>query len=240
MGPSFEMTKRNAATALTSLVLAVVAAFAVSARPAQAASYPCREIMGKSGGYVCGAGLETRLMDFAYQPQTSAAGSWADSVAMIIAYSGGNISASDIISAIFGAAVPDTLSSDQVLPYLTHTYTSSADHSVSVTTGAVLISSQIAGGKGAIRTIAGQLTNETPLLVFTSHAMVLTGIYYYADLLGHPIRPYAAVVRDPMPQQQFISVQGISVDGHPGEHFLPLPDFNAIDHVFTIAVANHG
>jgi hypothetical protein len=122
---------------------------------------------------------------------------------------------------------------------LTHTYTSSADHSVTATTGAALISTQIASGKGAIRSIAGQLTNETPLLVFTSHAMVLTGIYYYADLLGHPLRPYAAVVRDPMPQQQYTSVQGVSLDGRPGERFLPITDFNAIDHVFTMTVANH-
>ena len=229
----------RAATVLTILVL-VAAAHVSSARPATAASYPCKEVYGKSGGYICGAGLETRLMDFAYQPQTTAAGSFADSVAMIISYSGGNISASDIISAIFGGSVPDALPPDQVLPYLTHTYTSSADHSVTVTTGTVLISSQIAGGKGAIRSIASQLAGEAPLLAFTSHALVLTGIYYYADLFGHPLRPYAAVVRDPMPPQQFISVQGVSLDGHPGEHFLPLSDFNAIDHVFTMTVANHG
>jgi hypothetical protein len=46
-------------------------------------------------------------------------------------------------------------------------------------------------------------------------------------------------VRDPMPQQQYVSVQGVSLDGRPGERFLPITDFNAIDHVFTMTVANH-
>lgn len=222
------------------ILCAVVAAMSFAARPAAAASFPCKEVYGKAGGYVCGAGLDTRLMDFAYQPQQTQAGCWADSLAMIIAYSGGNISANDVITSVFPGNPPDTLSSDQVLPYLTHTFTSSADHSVTSTTGSLLISSPIAGGRGPIRTIANQLTNEMPLLVFTSHnAMLLTSIYYYADLLGHPLRPYAAIVRDPFPGQPSTSMPGISLDGRPGERFLPLADFNGIDHVFTVTVANH-
>jgi hypothetical protein len=229
--------------AISSAILFAVVAVAMLAqmRPAAAASVPCKEVYGRGGGYVCGAGLDTRLMDLAYQPQQTPVGCLAVSMAMIIAYSGGNISASDVIASIFGANVPDTLSPDQVLPYLNHTYTSSADRSVTATTGSVLISSPIAGGRGPMRSIANQLTNEMPLLVFTSHnAMLLTSIYYYADLLGRPLRPYAVIVRDPFPYQgQPLSMPGVSLDGRPGERFLPVQDFNAIDHVFTVTVANH-
>lgn len=228
-------------TILSATLFAVIAvALLAHIQPAAAASIPCKEVYGRAGGYVCGAGLDTRLMDFAYQPQQTQVGSWADSMAMIIAYSGGNISASDIIASIFPGNAPDILSPDQVLPYLNHTYTSSADHSVTATTGTVLLSSPIAGSRGAIRSIANQLTNEMPLLAFTSHnAMVLTSIYYYADIFGHPLRPYAAIVRDPFPGQPSPSTPGVSLDGRPGERFLPLADFNGIDHIFTVTVANH-
>jgi hypothetical protein len=218
----------------------IAIALLANVKPAAGASFPCKEVYGRAGGYVCGAGLDTRLMDFAYAPQQTQVGSFADSLAMIIAYSGGNISAGDVITALFPGTPPDTLSPDQVLPYLNHTFTSSADRSVTATTGTLLISTPIAGGKGAMRAIANQLTNEMPLLVFTSHnAMVLTAIYYYADLLGHPLRPYAVVVRDPVPNQQPSMVPGESLDGRPGARFLPLADFNGIDHVFTVTVAQH-
>lgn len=231
---------RRLTIASATLFAIIAVALFTQIRPAAAASIPCKEVFGKAGGYVCGAGLDTRLMDFAYQPQQTQAGCWADSLAMIIAYSGGNISASDIIASIFPGNPPNTLSPDQVLPYLNHTFTSSTDHSVTTTSGTLLISSAIAGGRGTIRTIANQLTNETPLLVFTSHnAMVLTSLYYYADLLGHPLRPYAVIVRDPVPYQQPVFVPGVSLDGRPGERFLPLADFNGIDHVFTVTVASH-
>jgi hypothetical protein len=224
------------------VLLAVVGvAMFVQIRPAAAASIPCKEVYGKAGGYVCGAGLDTRLMDFAFQPQQTQVGCWAVSMAMIIAYSGGNISANDVIASSFGTNVPDALSSDQALPLLTHTYTSSADRSVTATTGAVLISAPIAEARGALRSIANQLTNESPLLVFTAHnAMLLTTLYYYADLLGRPQRPYAVIVRDPYPNQgQPLSMPGVSLDGRPGERFLPLADFNGIGHIFTVTVANH-
>lgn len=216
-------------------------ALLIHIRPAAAASIPCKEVYGSAGGYVCGAGLDTRLMDFAFQPQQTQAGCWAVSMAMIIAYSAGNISASDIISSNFGTNVPEALTPDQALPLLAHTYTSSADRSVTSTTGAVLLSTPIAGARGAMRSIANQLTNESPLLVFTAHnAMVLTSLYYYADLLGHPLRPYAVVVRDPYPNPgQALKMSGVSLDGRPGERFLPIADFNAIDHVYTVGVTNH-
>jgi hypothetical protein len=231
---------RRVTFAAAMLAALVAVSLLAAVRPAAAASIPCKEVYGRAGGYVCGAGLDTRLMDFGYQAQQTQVGCWADSLAMIIAYSGGNISATDIIASIFPGNPPDTLSADQVLPYLSHTYTSSADHSVTTTTGSLLISSPIAGGRGPMRTIANQLTNEMPLLVFTSHnAMVLTSLYYYADLLGHPLRPYAAIVRDPFPGQPSAAMPGVSLDGRPGERFLPLADFNGIDHVFAVTIAQH-
>jgi len=93
---------------------------------------------------------------------------------------------------------------------------------------------------GELRSIAGQLQADTPLLVFTSHnAMLLTRIYYHADLFGHPTSLYAVVVRDPFPQTGPPVTTGVKIDGYPGQRFLTQAEYNDIQSVVQVSVKNH-
>ena len=221
-------------------VAAILVALSDPSRQAVAGTIPCREMYGTGGGYVCGADVESRIMDPAFAPAQTQAGAWATSMAMLIAFNGGGVSQADIVSAIFGATVPASLTPVQAQTYLNHSYTASADHSVSVTTGSALFSSPQNGSRGALRTLVGQLQNETPLLVFTSHnAMILTTIYYHADLFSRPVSLYAAVVRDPYPSQGTSPPLGVKLDNRPGERFLSAAEFNDIQYVDQVNVTSH-
>jgi len=221
-------------------IAAILAALADPSRQAAAGTIPCREMYGSGGGYVCGADVESRIMDPAFVPAQTQAGAWATSMAMLIAFNGGGVSQADILSAIFGATLPDSLPPAQAQTYLNHSYTASADHSVSNTTGTALFTTPQNGSRSALRTLVGQLQNETPLLVFTSHnAMILTTIYYHADLFSRPVSLYAAVVRDPYPVQGTAPPLGVKLDNRPGERFLSAAEFNDIQYVDQMTVASH-
>jgi hypothetical protein len=225
-------------------VLVGVGAAVLSAhgRQAAAGTIPCKEVYGVGGGYVCGAQVETRPMDLAFQRAQTQTGCWASSMAMMIAFYGGDISQADILTALFGPSVPDTLTLTQITTYLSHTYTSSADHSVTDTTGTALFTAPIGGSRGALRSLVAQLNDETPLLVISSHnAMVLTTIYYHADIFSRPLSFYAAVVRDPFAQTSTPPPPSSSIrlDGRPGERFLTLADYNDIQSVYQVSVKNH-
>jgi hypothetical protein len=222
-------------------VAAILVAFSDPGRQAVAGTIPCREMYGSGGGYVCGADVEARIMDPAFVPAQTQAGAWATSMAMLIAFNGGGVSQADILSAIFGATLPDSLPPAQAQTYLNHSYTASADHSVSTTTGTALFTTPQNGSRSALRTLVGQLQNETPLLVFTSHnAMILTTIYYHADLFSRPVSLYAAVVRDPYPVQGTAPPPlGVKLDNRPGERFLSAAEFNDIQYVDQLTVASH-
>ncbi|MBV8082960.1 MAG: hypothetical protein JO293_06565 [Candidatus Eremiobacteraeota bacterium] len=221
--------------------LAAVAIIATLGPPqaARAGTIPCREVYGPGGGYVCGADVESHLFDTAYQVAPTQAASWADSMAMIIAYSGGEITQADILSAVFGPVVPQTLAPSQAVAYSTHSFTG-ANKAVTSTTATSVVTPPLTGSRGALRSIAGQLVADTPLLVITSrNAMVLTKIYYRADLFGKPTSLYAAVVRDPFPQQGPPMTTGIRLDGFPGQRFLTTAEYDDIQSVVQVSVANH-
>ena len=206
---------------------------------ARAGTIPCREVYGSTGGYVCGADVDSRLFDLAFAPAQTQTGCWAVSMAMIIAYSGGEISQNDILSSVFGASVPPTLALSQAIGDSTRSFTG-ANHAVVETSASVLFSTPLKGSRGELRTIAGQLQEDTPLLVFTSHnAMLLTRIYYHADLFGHPTSLYAAVVRDPFPQTGPPVTTGVKIDGYPGQRFLTQAEYNDIQSVVQVSVKNH-
>ncbi|MBV8171339.1 MAG: hypothetical protein JO219_05340 [Candidatus Eremiobacteraeota bacterium] len=204
-----------------------------------AGSVPCREVYGTGGGYVCGADVESRLFDAAFSPAQTQTASWAVSMAMIIAYSGGEITQNDILSSVFGTQVPPTLSSSQAIGYSTHSF-SGAHNAVADTVASVLLSAPLKGSRGALRAIAGQLQADTPLLVFTSrNAMLLTRIYYHADLFGHPTALYAAVVRDPFAQAGAVPTTGVKLDGYPGQRFMTEAEYDDIQSVVQVSVKNH-
>ncbi|HME81431.1 MAG TPA: papain-like cysteine protease family protein [Candidatus Eremiobacteraceae bacterium] len=233
---------RRWAKAMTVLCCAVAAAVCGHGRPAAAGTIPCKEVYGPGGGYVCGAEVESRLMDTAYKTAQTQTGCWASSMAMIIAFYGGGISQSDILSTLFGSSVPDTLTPAQIAAYLNHTYTSSVDHSTSDTSGTALFTTPIGGSRAALKSLIAQLTDETPLLVFSSHnAMVLTAVYYHADIFSRPTSFYAAVVRDPFPLTGTPPPPSpsIKLDGHPGERFLTAADYNDIQSVYQVSVKSH-
>jgi hypothetical protein len=211
------------------------------ARPslAHAGTIPCREVYGSSGGYVCGADVDSHLFDSAFAPAQTQTGCWAVSMAMIIAYSGGEITQKDILASVFGASVPTTLAPSQAIGDSTRSFTG-ANKAVVDTSASVLFSTPLRGSRGELRTIAGQLQGDTPLLVFTSHnAMLLTRIYYHADLFGHPTSLYAAVVRDPFPQTGPPVATGVKIDGYPGQRFLTQAEYDDIQSVVQVSVKNH-
>ncbi len=223
-------------------VFAGVCAAVLSAhgRPADAGTLPCKEVYGVGGGYVCGVQVETRPMDLAFQRAQTQTGCWASSMAMMIAFYGGDISQADILKALFGPSVPDTLTQAQIATYLNHTY-ANADHSVTDTTGTALFSAPIGGSRGALKSLVALLNDETPLLVISSHnAMILTTIYYHADIFSRPLSFYAAVVRDPFQQSSTPPPpsRGISLDGRAGERFLTVADYNDIQSVYQVNVKN--
>jgi hypothetical protein len=221
-------------------VAAILVALSDPSPQAVAGTIPCREMYGTGGGYVCGADVESRIMDPAFVPAQTQAGAWATSMAMLIAFNGGGVSQADIMSAIFGSTVPASLTPVQAQTYLSHSYTASADHSVSVTTGSALFSTPQNGSRGSLRSLVGQLQSETPLLVFTSrNAMILTTIYYHADLFSRPVSLYAAVVRDPYPNQGTPPPLGVKLDNRPGERFLSAAEFNDIQYVDQVNVTSH-
>jgi len=236
------MIMRRWATIMTVFCCVVAAAVFGHAHQAAAGTIPCKEVYGPGGGYVCGAEVESRLMDPAYKAAQTQTGCWASSIAMIIAFYGGGISQADILSTLFGTSVPDTLTSAQITAYLSHTYTSSLDHSVTDTTGTALFTTPIGGSRAALKSLISQLTDETPLLVFSSHnAMVLTAVYYHADIFSRPTSFYAAVVRDPFPLTSTPPPPSpsIKLDGHPGERFLTQADYNDIQSVYQVNVKSH-
>ena len=224
---------------LGGLILAILVTVLSRQEPAAASTIPCREVFGSGGGYVCGADADSLLMDRAFQVSQTQSGCWAVSMAMIIATNRSEISEADILSSVFGTSVPATLTLSQALGYSSHSFTA-ANSAVIDTTASALFSSPIGESRSVLRSLADQLADDNPLLIFTTHnAMVLTKIYYHASLFGKPTSLYVAVVRDPFPQTGPPITSGVKLDGSPGQRFLTTAEYNDIQSVIQISVRNH-
>ncbi|MEO9135019.1 MAG: hypothetical protein ABI316_00245, partial [Casimicrobiaceae bacterium] len=82
-------------------VIASATLFAIGAilslgaeRKAAAGTVPCREVYGSGGGYICGAELDSAMMDPAFRSAQTPVECWAESMALIIKFSGSDISQS--------------------------------------------------------------------------------------------------------------------------------------------------
>lgn len=155
-------------------------------------------------------------------------------MAMILAYYGRPVSQRDIVTDIFGAAVPSTLPARDLVGYLDHTYVDSESGRHVTTRAALLYGAPQGGSYASLRSIVGDLESARPLLVFTpGHAMVLTALYYYADADGTPLSVAGLVVRDPYPYGG--GPQEGEQQAGPGERFLSPREYYSIQYVFDVS-----
>lgn len=220
------------------VLLAATAVAAISAPPASAQSVhrQCRATGNDRAPELCVVGVPSTAMNAAFQYQRTPVWCWAASMAMILAYYHRPVSQGDIVSAIFGTAVPSTLPANEVMPYLDHTYVDRATGTRATTRAAVLYAARSASTN--LPMILDELAAGRPLLVFTPHhAMVMTALYYYADRFGNVLNVAGIVVRDPFPYAGGLSAAGIAVGQNPGERLLSTSAYDAIEYVFVVTVA---
>lgn len=188
---------------------------------------------------ICATGVDSTAMDAAYKVQQTQVWCWAASMEMILAVNSKDISQKDIVTDIFGAAIPVTLPPTRVVPYLNHTYTDTMTNQVATTRSAALYDYRFGASMGALRAIVGQLSQGQPLLVFLPHhAVVMTAIYYYADPNGKPLGVDGVIVRDPFPYEgNRQPVPGIPISGHPGERVLSPQEYFSQLFVFAVSVS---
>jgi len=231
------MSKR---IAVSLFVLAFVASATLATQPARAQTehLQCRATGNARAPELCVVGVPSASMNQVFQYQRTPVWCWAASMSMILAYYGRPVSQRDIVSAIFGAAIPTTLPAADVVPYLDHTYVDGATGRSATTRAAVLYAAR--GGSSAnLQAIFDQLEQGRPLLIFTPrHAMVMTAMYYYADSSGNELRIAGVIVRDPYPYAGGESAApGVPVGQNPGERLLSTSEYYSIQYVFMVSVA---
>jgi hypothetical protein len=229
---------RRIALAALAAILSVSALLSPDAARSAPAHPQCSATGNERAPNLCVVGVRSTAMNAIFQYQRTPVWCWAASMAMILAYYGRPVSQRDVVSDIFGAALPSTLPASEVIPYLDHTYVDSATGRRATTHGSVLYAAPMGSSSASLSAIMAQLNAGRPLLVFTpNHAMVLTALYYYADESGNELGIAGVVVRDPFPYEGGqLNVPGIPMGQNPGERILSQLEYYHIQYVFAISV----
>ncbi len=185
---------------------------------------------------VCSTGLNSASMDAAYRQQLTPVWCWAASMEMILAFNNEDVAQKDIVTGVFGAAIPTALDPLHVDQYMNQSYTDSLTAQVAKVSSTTIYSG--VNTPTVLSNVVSLLRSGQPLLIFTpTHAMVMTAIYYYADGVGNPVGVSGVVVRDPFPYAGTRTpVPGIPIFGHPGERVLSAKEYFTQVAVYSIAV----
>jgi hypothetical protein len=205
--------------------------FPVAQTSAQAQSTSC---WATAFGPECASGLPSTAMDQIWAPQATPVWCWAASLQMVMQYYGADITQQEIVENVFHQPVPPvtTLPLQLIPQYLNMIYVNHAGHQYEVRSQLLT---------PVLQAVLPPLQANRPLLVFTSHhVMVLTALYYWTSPVGQPINTALAVVRDPWPYPYPVYYNGATGLINPGRRQLPLQEFADIHLTYFPLVYDRG
>ncbi len=176
----------------------------------------------------CIVGVDTTLIDNKVAFQQTQVWCWAASISMIYNVYNHPVKQDEIVSRIFGAAIPTTASDQVINQAMSGSYTddSGGSFSASFTDFNTHI---------GLFNIVSALEDDNPLLITTSHhAMVLSAIEWNQSVgpMGPVGQTTAAIVRDPWPSP--LTYRGWQMG--PGRRVMSLSEFLDIRRIVEISV----
>jgi Papain-like cysteine protease AvrRpt2 len=178
----------------------------------------------------CIVGVDTTLIANKTAYQATAVWCWAASIQMVFARYNHIVSQQDVVRHALGAVVVTTASDMNIDQALSGTYSDTNGNNFDVSYTDIPT-------YGSLATVVGALENDDPLLVLTSHHVMMLSALTWVDGTGPGGvvgSTTGAIVRDPWPQPQ--TYQGWNMG--PGRRVMTLPEFMDIRRTLQVTVTD--